>query len=461
MFAWHSALHDEKDTAMIGRRTAASLLPERHPTTLAKLRPSREFSSLYEPADKRFAMSTYSLEEKILDLLRAKESCDKRFVTPTLEAHEATNRKALSENERIRTKNELRILKGLKALGTRTDLNYGSVDFDNTARLLIQMGPVDYDRVLPDFSPLNPLLVVKTVALLLKRVLRPDGCWPIGVRCKSALHFAGLPAKDARPDSMRAFLSGRNIDLNVQDEVGNTSLQEAVKHRNTKLVRLLLADDRVELNNQNHNGDTALLNSYQSNYAASDADPVPEVSYNGATHYDPHHPASYYPSTYSSASHFEDEEFPPLPPVPDQNGTSCGNYYTTNGNSDETSRGRSHSGTRPTSNTNTVFHRTTNSNTTLSTLKSTPDTSSGLLLHAALAASSSVTNAIGSTIIVQNSLVQAGSTVDMSQTFIDSQGTQRMSAEMSRSDFLRMKAKSSEITSSNLVLKIQHHGLME
>ena len=54
------------------------------------------------------------------------------------------------------------------------------------------------------------------------------------------------------------MLLAKNLDLNIQDNDGNTALSWAIfQNKNKEIVKLLLAKN-PDLNIQNHDGDTAL-----------------------------------------------------------------------------------------------------------------------------------------------------------------------------------------------------------
>lgn len=66
-----------------------------------------------------------------------------------------------------------------------------------------------------------------------------------------------VAVKSGQADSVKALLSGKNIDVNIADADGNTPLIEAARFGHDEITRLLIAHG-ADLQAKNKDGDTAL-----------------------------------------------------------------------------------------------------------------------------------------------------------------------------------------------------------
>jgi hypothetical protein len=62
-----------------------------------------------------------------------------------------------------------------------------------------------------------------------------------------------------RLEIVKLSLANSHININIQDDIGNTALMCASHNNKRKIVKLLLANQNIDINKQNSAGDTALI----------------------------------------------------------------------------------------------------------------------------------------------------------------------------------------------------------
>jgi ankyrin repeat protein len=67
-----------------------------------------------------------------------------------------------------------------------------------------------------------------------------------------------VAVKGGQTDSVKALLSGKDVDVNMVDADGNTPLIEAARFGHDEIARLLIAHG-ADLQAKNKDGDTALM----------------------------------------------------------------------------------------------------------------------------------------------------------------------------------------------------------